>query len=146
MTALADPFAEQRPSLLGLAYRLLGSFADAEDVVQEAWVRWSAATGVDVPSAWLRTVVTRLCLDELRSARRRREAYVGPWLPEPVQTADGALGPLETVELRDSVSLALLLVLERLSPVERAVFVLREAFALPYEEVGEAVGRTAASC
>ena len=141
-----DAFEQQRPALLGLAYRLLGSYADAEDVVQEAWVRWSSATAVDNPAAWLRTVVTRLCLDELRSARARREAYVGPWLPEPVHTADGALGPLDTAELRDSLSIGFLLLLERLSPAERAVFVLREAFALPYDEVATAVGRSGAAC
>ena len=141
-----DAFAQQRPALLGLAYRLLGSYADAEDVVQEAWVRWSASDGIDNPAAWLRTVVTRLCLDELRSARVRRESYVGPWLPEPVQTADGSLGPLDTAELRDSLSLGFLLLLERLSPAERAVFVLREAFALPYDEVAAAVDRSAAAC
>ena len=141
-----EEFEQQRPFLLGLAYRLLGSYADAEDVVQEAWVRWSAASGVQNPGAWLRTVVTRLCLDELRSARVRRESYVGPWLPEPVHTADGALGPLDTAELRDSLSLGFLLLLERLSPAERAVFVLREAFALPYDEVAAAVGRSPAAC
>jgi RNA polymerase sigma-70 factor (ECF subfamily) len=141
-----DDFSAQRPALLGLAYRMLGSRADAEDVVQEAWLRWSSATGVDNPAAWLRTVVTRLCLDELRSARVRRESYVGPWLPEPVHTADGALGPLDTAELRDSLSLGFLHLLERLSASERAVFVLREAFALPYEEVAEAVGRSVTAC
>lgn len=141
-----DAFEQQRPALLGLAYRLLGSYADAEDVVQEAWLRWSTATSVDNPAAWLRTVVTRLCLDELRSARVRRESYVGPWLPEPVHTADGALGPLDTAELRDSLSLGFLVLLERLSPAERAVFVLREAFALPYDEVAAAVERSAAAC
>lgn len=139
-------FEEQRPVLLGLAYRLLGSWADAEDAVQEAWVRWSSATSVDNPAAWLRTVVTRICLDSLRSARVRREAYVGPWLPEPVHAADGALGPLDTAELRDSLAIGFLLVLERLSPAERAVFVLREAFALPYDEVATAVGRSTAAC
>ena len=139
-------FEQQRPVLLGLAYRLLGSCADAEDVVQEAWLRGSRAGDVANPAAWLRTVVTRLCLDELRSARVRRESYVGPWLPEPVQTADGALGPLDTAELRDSLSLGFLLLLERLSPAERAVFVLREAFALPYDDVADAVGRSAAAC
>lgn len=139
-------FEEQRPALLGLAYRLLGTWADAEDAVQEAWVRWSSASGVENPAAWLRTVVTRLCLDQLRSARVRREAYVGPWLPEPVHTADGALGPLDTAELRDSLSIGFLLVLERLSPAGRAVFVLRETFALPYDEVADAVGRSAAAC
>jgi RNA polymerase sigma factor (sigma-70 family) len=141
-----DAFAAQRPALLGLAYRLLGSRTDAEDVVQEAWLRWSTAQDVLNPGAWLRTVVTRLCLDELRSARVRRETYVGPWLPEPVHTADGSLGPLDTAELRDSLSLGFLLVLDRLSPAERAVFVLREAFALPYDEVADAVGRSPATC
>jgi RNA polymerase sigma-70 factor (ECF subfamily) len=141
-----DDFGAQRPALLGLAYRMLGSRADAEDVVQEAWLRWSTASGVDNPAAWLRTVVTRLCLDELRSARVRRESYVGPWLPEPVQTADGSLGPLDTAELRDTLSLGFLHLLERLSASERAVFVLREAFALPYDEVAEAVGRSVAAC
>lgn len=135
-----------RPALLGLAYRMLGSRTEAEDVVQEALLRLTTATGVLEEQAWLRTVVTRLCLDELRSARRRREAYVGPWLPEPVQTADGALGPLETAELRDSLGLGYLLLLERLTPHERAVFVLREAFALPFDEVGVCLDRTAASC
>jgi RNA polymerase sigma-70 factor (TIGR02957 family) len=141
-----DPFAVERAALLGLAYRLLGSRTDAEDVLQEAWLRWSAAEGIGNPGAWLRTVVTRLCLDELKSARVRREAYVGPWLPEPVQTADGSLGPLDNAELRDSLSIGFLLVLERLSPAERAVFVLREAFALPHEEVAAAVGRSPAAC
>ena len=147
MTVTRDPtaaFVEQRATLLGAAYRMPGSWADAEDVVQEAWVRWSAAEAVETPAAWLRTVVTRLCLDHLRSARVRRESYVGPWLPEPV--ASDALGPLETAELRDSVSLALLLLLERLSAAERAVFVLREAFALPFDEVAGAVERSAAAC
>ncbi len=146
MSADDGPFEQHRPGLLGLAYRMLGSRAEAEDVVQEAWLRWDAARGVEHPAAWLRTVVTRLCLDELRSARRRRESYVGPWLPEPVQTADGALGPLETAELRDSLSLAWLALLERLSPAERAVFVLREAFALPWDDVAADLGRTSASC
>jgi RNA polymerase sigma-70 factor (TIGR02957 family) len=141
-----DGFQQQRPALTGLAYRMLGSYADAEDVVQEAWVRWSSATGVDNAAGWLRTVVTRLCLDELRSARVRRESYVGSWLPEPVHTADGALGPLDTAELRDSLSLGFLLLLERLSPSERAVFVLRQAFALPFDEIADAVGRSAAAC
>lgn len=146
MTVALDVFEAQRTTLVGLAYRLLGSRAEAEDVVQEAWLRWSAATGVDNDAAFLRTVVTRLCLDQLRSARVRRESYVGPWLPEPVHTADGALGPLETAELRDSLSLGFLLVLERLSPAERAVFVLREAFALPYDEIADAVGKSTAAC
>jgi RNA polymerase sigma-70 factor (ECF subfamily) len=146
MTVTQDAFEQHRAALLGLAYRLLGSYVDAEDAVQEAWLRWSRSAPPDNPAAWLRTVVTRLCLDELRSARVRRESYVGPWLPEPVHTADGALGPLDTAELRDSVALGFLLLLERLSPAERAVFVLREAFALPYDEVAAAVGKQSAAC
>ena len=146
MTTTSDAFESQRTSLRGLAYRLLGSRSDAEDVLQEAWIRWSTTASVDNPAAWLRTVVTRLCLDELRSARVRRESYIGPWLPEPVQTADGALGPLDTAELRDSLALGFLLVMERLSPSERAVFVLREALALPFDEVAAAVGKSAAAC
>ena len=132
--------------LLQLAYRMLGSRAEAEDVVQEAWLRWSAAGTVEQPTAWLRTVVTRLCLDELRSARVRRRAHVGPWLPEPLHERDPALGPPEALLLRESASLALLLLLERLSPAERAVYVLREAFELPYVEVATAVGRSPAAC
>ena len=146
MTTALDAFEDQRTVLLGLAYRLLGSRADAEDVVQEAWLRWSRSDPPDNPAAWLRTVVTRLCLDELRSARARRESYVGPWLPEPLLAADGSLGPLDTAELRDSLSLGFLLLLERLSPSERAVFVLREAFALPYDQVAAAVGKEAPTC
>ncbi|WP_307832601.1 MULTISPECIES: sigma factor [Planomonospora] len=119
-----EVFEEQRPRLLGLAYRLLGSAAEAEDLVQETFLRWSRAGRVDVPAAWLTKVITNLCLNQLASARRRRESYAGPWLPEPVLTGDGVLGPLETAEQRESVSLGLLVLLERLSPAERAVFVI----------------------
>jgi RNA polymerase sigma-70 factor (ECF subfamily) len=125
---------------------MLGSRADARTSVQEAWLRGPPASGVGQPAAWLRTVVHRLCLDELRSARVRRESYVGPWLPEPVHTADGSLGPLDTAELRDTLSIGFLHLLERLSASERAVFVLREAFSLPYDEVAESVGRSVAAC
>ncbi|WP_223166889.1 RNA polymerase sigma factor SigJ [Nonomuraea sp. SYSU D8015] len=137
-TAIAV-FTEQRPRLFGLAYRLLGSASEAEDMVQEAFLRWSQAGPVEVPAAWLTKVVTNLCLNQLASARRRRESYVGPWLPEPVLTSDGSLGPLETVELRESVSLGILILLERLSPLERAVFVLREAFGHSHAEIGESL-------
>jgi RNA polymerase sigma-70 factor (ECF subfamily) len=133
-------FEEQRPRLFGLAYRLLGSAAEAEDMVQETFLRWNQAGPVDVPAAWLTTVLTHLCLNQLASARRQRESYVGPWLPEPVLTGDGALGPLESVEQRESVSLGLLVLLERLTPTERAVFVLREAFGHSHAEIGEIVG------
>ncbi|MDA0636936.1 RNA polymerase sigma-70 factor [Nonomuraea sp. MCN248] len=130
-----DDFEAYRPLLLGLAYRLLGSMWDAEDVVQDAWLRWSATDREDVrePRAFLITVVSRLALDQLRSARVKREAYTGPWLPEPVE--DGDAGPLDTAELRDTVSFATLHLMERLSPPERAVFVLREAFELPYDQI-----------
>jgi RNA polymerase sigma-70 factor (ECF subfamily) len=139
-------FEEHRPVLLGLAYRLLGSMHDAQDVVQDAWVRWVAEDrrAVRDPRAFLVTVVTRLALDELKTARRTRESYVGPWLPEPVDSA--RLGPLDTVELRDTVSLATLHVLERLSPPERAVFVLREAFALPHEDIARTIGVSSEHC
>ncbi|WP_246079768.1 RNA polymerase sigma factor SigJ [Nonomuraea mesophila] len=137
-------FEQQRPRLFALAYRLLGSAAEAEDMVQEAYVRWSQAGPVEVPAAWLTRVVTNLCLSQLASARRRRESYVGPWLPEPVLTGDGALGPLETVEQRESVSLGVLILLERLTPVERAVFVLREAFGYGHAEVAGILGITEA--
>lgn len=135
-----EVFEVHRPMLLGLAYRLLGSMWDAEDVVQEAWLRWSRADrrSVEEPRAFLLTVVSRLALDQLRSARVRRESYPGPWLPEPVATEEA--GPLDTAELRDTVSLATLHLMERLSPPERAVFVLREAFELPYERIAEIVG------
>ncbi|TDD36485.1 RNA polymerase sigma-70 factor [Nonomuraea terrae] len=139
-------FEEHRPMLLGLAYRLLGSMWDAEDVVQEAWLRWQGTDRSQVrePRAFLVTVVSRLALDQLRSARVKREAYTGPWLPEPVMTAEA--GPLDTAELRDTVSYATLHLMERLSPPERAVFVLREAFELPYDEIAEIVGTTVANC
>ncbi|WBB61400.1 RNA polymerase sigma-70 factor [Streptomyces sp. WMMC500] len=137
---IAAEFERYRPVLLGLAYRLLGSMWDAEDVVQEAWLRWEHTDqdAVREPHAFLTTVVSRLALDQLRSARVTREAYRGPWLPEPVLTDD--LGPLETVELKDTVSYATVHLMERLTPPERAVFVLREAFRMPYGEIAEAVG------
>jgi RNA polymerase sigma-70 factor (TIGR02957 family) len=148
MTDLAGVFEAQRPRLFGLAYRLLGSAADAEDMVQDAFLRWSAAgqDSVQDPTAWLTTVVVNLCRNRLASARARRERYVGTWLPEPVLTADGTLGPLETVEQRDSVSLALLTLLEQLTPRERAVFVLRESFGYSHGEIARVVGASEAGC
>jgi RNA polymerase sigma-70 factor (ECF subfamily) len=141
-----EEFERHRPLLLGLAYRLLGSMWDAEDVVQEASVRWLRVERAEVrePRAFLMTVVSRLALDQLRSARVTREAYTGPWLPEPVDSA--ALGPLDTTELRDTVSYATLHMMERLSPPERAVFVLREAFDLPYDDISEIVGVSVVNC
>ncbi|MFD4255350.1 RNA polymerase sigma-70 factor [Amycolatopsis thermoflava] len=139
-------FEEHRAVLLGLGYRLLGSMWDAEDVVQEAYLRWVRADRSEIrePRAFLVTVVTRLALDQLRSARVKREAYPGPWLPEPVHA--GEFGPMETAELRDTLSYATLHLIERLSPPERAVFVLREAFEVPYEEIAGIVGATPAAC
>ncbi len=145
---VAGLFEAERRRLFGLAYRLLGSASDAEDVLQSAFLQWHAADRVTVaePAAWLTTVVTNLCLNELASARSRRERYVGTWLPEPVVTSSGVLGPLEMAEQRDSVSFALLVLLERLTPPERAVFVLREAFGYRYAEIAGIVGRSEASC
>jgi RNA polymerase sigma-70 factor, ECF subfamily len=132
-----EEFARNRPRLLSIAYRLLGSAWDAEDVVEEAAVRWlqTDRSQIREPAAFLTTVVTRLAIDQLRSARARRESYYGPWLPEPVLTDDGQLGPMETVAQRESVSLATMRLMERLSPLERAVFVLRTAFEVPYQEI-----------
>lgn len=144
--ALAAAFEAERRRLVGLAYRMLGTVTDAEDVVQEAWLRLSRS-GADVADlpAWLTTVTSRLCLDKLRAVRRAREEYVGPWLPEPVVTglADTAPGPADLVELDDSVRLALLLVLEELSPEQRVAFVLHDVFAVPFEDVAATLGISA---
>jgi RNA polymerase sigma-70 factor (ECF subfamily) len=147
MTAVAEEFEVQRPLLFGLAYRLLGSAAEAEDAVQDAYLRLHAADRATIGSlqAWLIKVVTNLCLNRLTSARARREIYVGPWLPEPVMTGDGTLGPLETTEQRESVSIALLTLMERLSPAERAAFVLREAFGYSHHEIAEMLETSSAN-
>ena len=137
-----DDFEALRPYLFSIAYRMLGSAGDAEDVVQDAYLRWQqASAGIDAPKAWLATVVTRLCIDQLKSARVKRESYVGPWLPEPIATDDSP-GPEASAEQADSLSLAFLVVLESLSPVERAVFLLREVFEYEYEEIAEIVGKS----
>ena len=135
--ATVQRFEAGRDRLASLAYRLLGSAADAEDVVQDAFLRWQAADHdhIDVPEAWLTTVVTNLALDRLRSAASRRERAVGAWLPEPLLDGDPMLGPADTVEQRESVTLAVLMLLERLTPVERAVYVLREAFSYRHAEI-----------
>ncbi|MET7369217.1 RNA polymerase sigma-70 factor [Streptomyces sp. NPDC005566] len=151
MTAdtVTDLFEESRPVLTGVAYRMLGRIADAEDVVQEAWLRWSSAGREDVrePRAFLVRITTRLAIDRLRHLQSRREAYVGPWLPEPVVTEFGPSVPdtAEQAVLADSVSLAVLVVLESLSPLERAVFVLREAFGFPYAEIAVTLDRSEAA-
>lgn len=134
----AASFAPLRPKLARIAYRMLGSVSDAEDMVQEAYLRWSGTdrAEVRVPEAFLRRTVTRLCLDQLKSARAQRETYFGPWLPEPV---------VEPEEVED-VTLPLMLALERLSPLERAAFLLHDVFGQSFDEVGDAIGRDAAAC
>lgn len=141
----AREFEEQRPRLMGLAYRMLSSVTEAEDVVQEAFVRLhqALADGVEVqsPAAYLTTITTRLAIDELRSARARRERYVGPWLPEPVLT-DQMPDVAEQAELADSLSIAFLVVLETLSPVERAVLLLHDVFGYSHHEIAGIVGKS----
>jgi len=136
----AATFDPLRPRLIRIAYRMLGSVADAEDMVQEAFLRWLDADreAVREPEAYLRRVVTRLCLDHLKSARHRRETYIGPWLPEPVvETTDDEI---------DDVTLPLMMALERLSPLERAAFLLHDVFGVTFEEIAETIGREAATC
>ncbi|MEV7989887.1 RNA polymerase sigma factor SigJ [Micromonospora sp. NPDC085948] len=147
-TDAAGALQAHRPMLLGLAYRLLGSRHDAEDVLQEAYLRWHGVdrSAVEEPRRYLSRVVTRLALDRLRARQAARETYVGTWLPEPVPTAPSPFGPLDRAELRDSLSTALLHVLERLTPPERAVYVLHTAFDLPYAEIAEILERTPEDC
>ena len=131
-------FEPLRPKLMRVAYRMLGSVSDAEDVVQEAFIRWMRADRGEVrePEAFLRRIVARLCLDQLKSARRQRETYIGPWLPEPVVEDEGA----------EDVTLPLMLALERLSPLERAAFLLHDVFGLAFEEVAATIQRDPATC
>ncbi len=140
----ARQFAQHRQFLLGVAYRILGSMDDAEDTVQDAWLRWSGADTAEVqePRAFLITVTSRLALDRLRRARTRRESYIGPWLPQPLLTGPDVA---EDVERAESVSLALLVVLETLSPLERTVFVLREAFGFAHAEIAAILDRDEAA-
>jgi len=139
----ADVFEANRDLLFAVAYRMLGTVDDAEDAVQDTWLRWSAASRADVgqPRAYLATTVTHVALNKLRSARARREAYVGPWLPEPLLTSTGP-DAADRAELAESVSLAMLVVLESLTPEERAVFVLHEVFGFPHTEIAAAIGRS----
>ncbi len=152
MSTADDPAAgalqTHRRHLLGLAYRMLGSVGDAEDILQEAWLRWHARdpANVEHPRAYLTQVVTRLCLDHLGSARARRESYVGPWLPEPWAEPATPWPAPQPLEVAQDVSVALLLALERLSPLERAVFLLHDVFDTDFEEIGRALGRTPAAC
>jgi RNA polymerase sigma-70 factor, ECF subfamily len=146
---VAAVWQENRRLLLDVAYRMLGSLTDAEDVVQEAFAKLLRVdlAEIDDVRGWLIVVVTRLCLDQMRSARSRREAYVGPWLPEPVFDVPGDdPDPADRVTLDDSVRMALLVVLEQLSPAERAAFVLHDVFGFSFETVGSIVGRSAAAC
>ncbi len=153
-----EAYASLRPLMFGIAYRMLGSVSEAEDIVQEAFLRYHRAladgTRPQAPKAYLSAVVTRLCIDQLKSARARRESYVGEWLPEPLLTGGGADGtlatapadPAELAERADSLSMAFLLLLERLSPVERAVFLLHDIFSYSYGETARIVDRTEDGC
>ena len=143
--AANELFEAQRPRLLGLAYRMVGSLADAEEMVSEAWLRWCAADQTDIasPEAWLTTVTTRIAIDWLRSARHNREEYVGPWLPEPVVAEPG---PEERAELADSLTLGFLTMLDRLDPIDRAVFLMADVFAVPYAEIARAVEKSPEAC
>jgi RNA polymerase sigma-70 factor (ECF subfamily) len=144
METRADVFASARPMLFSVAYRMLGSVMDAEDLVQEAYLRWQEAKETEIrsPQAYLTTIVTRLAINHLRSARTKRETYVGPWLPEPLVTEE----PPDTVELAESLSMAFLVLLERLGPVERAAFLLHEVFDFEYAEIARVLGKTEANC
>lgn len=151
---LEESFETYRTYLFGIAYRMLGSAMDAEDMVQETFLRYQAARPQDIHSlkAYLTTILTRLCIDQLDSARRKREVYVGPWLPEPILTATntGAAGeagnPEKRVEMEESISLAFLVLLEQLQPFERAVFLLREVFDYQFAEIAAMLGKSEAAC
>ncbi|HJZ70779.1 MAG TPA: sigma-70 family RNA polymerase sigma factor [Vicinamibacterales bacterium] len=150
MSAMSNPassFEPYRRRLLGLAYRMLGSMADAEDAVQDAYLRWHGADRDKVvdPRAFLMTTTTRICLDMLKSARARREEYVGPWLPEPILDT-ATLAPDSRTELAEDLSIALLLTLDRLSPLERAAFLLHDVFDFSFNDIAAALGRTEAAC
>ena len=147
MTSHEETFLSHRPRLFGLAYRMLGSRSDAEDVLQDAYLRWQTAPRDELrsPEAWLVTVVTRLSIDRLRDAKQEREAYTGPWLPEPL-VGEEAETPEHASELASDVSFVFLMMLERLAPEERAVFLLREVFDVDYPEVAQMLGKSEASC
>jgi RNA polymerase sigma-70 factor (ECF subfamily) len=149
-TDVAEAYVDLRPLLFSIAYRMLGSVSEAEDVVQDAFIRYQRAnaedTVVESPKAYLSAIVTRLAIDHLKSARVRRETYVGEWLPEPLVTDEGTGDPAATAELADSLSMSFLVLLERLTPVERAVFLLHDIFDYDFEEIGRIVGKTAATC
>jgi RNA polymerase sigma-70 factor (ECF subfamily) len=150
MDTLAEEFSEHRTHLLGVAYRLTSTFADAEDAVQEAWLRLSTVELSEIRDlrGWLTTVVGRICLDRLRSAAVRRERYTGPWLPEPLVTPVGAVpseDPLDTIVRQDGVRMAALVVLDKLTPEQRVAFVMHDAFSVPFDEIAETLGCTVAT-
>ena len=151
LAAYEDEFTRYRRLLFSIAYRMLGTVTDAEDMVQETYLRWrgahdDGAPTVAAPKSWLTTTITRLAIDHLRSARVRREEYVGPRLPEPILTSGTDDDPAEGVALADTLSLAFLVVLERLNPVERAVFLLHDVFGYDFAEIAPIVGKSAPSC
>jgi RNA polymerase sigma-70 factor (ECF subfamily) len=145
VTAADGVFATERPRLLGLAYRILASYADAEDVVQEAWIRWQGVghDTIERPAAYLTTIVSRLALDRARTIARRREHYVGPWLPEPIALEHG---PEDHAEMAESLTLGFLMLLDRLSPTERAVRLLADVFGEPYALIASATAKSEAAC
>jgi RNA polymerase sigma-70 factor (ECF subfamily) len=147
---VAEAYADLRPLLFSIAYRMLGSVGEAEDIVQDSFVRYQRAladgAAVESPKAYLSAVVTRLAIDQLKSARVRRETYSGEWLPEPLVTDEGAGDPAAIAETADSLSMSFLVLLERLTPVERAVFLLHDVFDYDFEEIGRIVGKSAANC
>ena len=147
---VVEPYEELRPLLISIAYRMVGSVSEAEDIVQESFLRYdreaTGGTTIESPKAYLSAVTTRLSIDHLRSARRRRERYVGTWLPEPVLTDEGFEVARKEAETADSLSLAFLVLLESLSPVERAVFLLREVFGHGYDELASIVGKSEQNC
>jgi len=148
-TVDAEQFEAYRPLMFSIAYRMLGRVTEAEDMVQEAYLRYQATPADQIMShkAFLSTIITRLCLNQLQSARAQREAYIGPWLPEPVLTGvDERFAPLQQAELHESLALAFLVLLEQLTPVERAVFLLREVFDYEYAEIAAIVGKAEAAC
>jgi RNA polymerase sigma-70 factor (ECF subfamily) len=140
-----DAFEHERSRLVGLAYRITGSRTEADDIVQDAWLRWNGTDrgAIERPAAWLTTVTSRLAIDRLRSARNRRETYVGPWLPEPTTLAPD---PAEGIEAAESLTIGFLAVLERLSPTERVVFLLSDVFGVPFADIAEAVDKTPDAC
>ena len=143
---LADQFEQQRPHLHAVAYRMLGSLSESEDAVQEAWIRLrNTDAAIDNLGGWLTTVVGRVCIDMLRARNARREEYVGSWLPEPIVTVDGSPTPEQAMLIADSVGLALLVVLETLTPAERLAYVLHDLFAVPFEEIAPIVDRSPAA-